>query len=223
MVTKDYSRVGGDLASFRIREGTMDEAILSEVKQYAVLPLLNRRVLDIGGNIGGFAVMAFTLGVGSVVSFEPDPENYRILCENIARPGLGRLDAINAAVVLDAPTFGDKISLYVAHGKNMGSHTLYPRRGRDAIDVNYVLWDEVLQMNADTIKMDAEGVEHELLLERDLPDTIEQIVFELHLNRRDWKEQSGPAILEKFRGWRALRDPVIGEKTKQALCAYVRR
>src|SRR4029078_12849095 len=56
-------------------------------------------VVDIGANIGTFSVYAAKVcGASRVFSFEPFPDNYRMLLRNIAQDGLGNMTCVNQAV-----------------------------------------------------------------------------------------------------------------------------
>lgn len=51
-------------------------------------------VADIGANIGLTAILFSTLA-SMVYAFEPSPSTYRILADNLARAGVGNVEAIN--------------------------------------------------------------------------------------------------------------------------------
>jgi FkbM family methyltransferase len=59
-----------------------------------------RLIVDIGCNIGGFAIFACSCEPNvRVVGFEPEEENYRMLCRNVEENGLGtRIEAHRYAV-----------------------------------------------------------------------------------------------------------------------------
>ena len=56
-------------------------------------------VVDIGANIGTFSVYAAKIcGASRVLSFEPFPDNYNILCKNVEQNQLRNVTCVNQAV-----------------------------------------------------------------------------------------------------------------------------
>lgn len=218
----DFTRVGGRNHNFVVRDGTYDKNILTEVMQYAVLDLHWKRVLDVGANIGAFTVLAYQLGVRSITAIEPDPDNFELLRFNVKTFDPRIVKTMRGAVMTDPPD--EKITLYRSRtGKNPGTHSLYVSGGREAVTVPTIRWRDVIENeNFDTIKMDVEGAEHDLLLNNGLPDSVTQVVFELHLNKKRWRTDTGPRIIEIFRDWECLRSPKITASNWTTWCAYRR-
>jgi FkbM family methyltransferase len=79
-------------AVFEPRSGTTDEEVCHEVwrNDYRIPPegFRGGTVLDIGGNIGAFAVLAAKAGAGQVVTVEPDPANRARLIRHLQRNGV---------------------------------------------------------------------------------------------------------------------------------------
>ena len=74
------------MADFKFRHGTYDASIFSHVfeqNEYEIASLKGKRLLDIGGHIGSFALKAVSHGADYVVSFEPNQENYDLLFHNV--------------------------------------------------------------------------------------------------------------------------------------------
>lgn len=75
------------------RPGTTDEKVIPEVLRRCVYekPRIGfflestDKWLDLGGNIGTFVLLCQVRGVVSVVSFEPEPENFRMLTRNVQK------------------------------------------------------------------------------------------------------------------------------------------
>jgi FkbM family methyltransferase len=121
------------------------------------------RVVDIGANIGYFSVIfAAAVGVaGQVLAIEPDPDNVRLLRENLRMNGLAaRTSVVRAA----AGPRADWLYLYAKAGvTNRGDHRTFgdgimgARRRR----VRMVAVDECVRdwPSVQTIKMDIQGYE----------------------------------------------------------------
>ena len=114
------------------------------------------RVLDLGGNIGLFAIFALQrYDVRAITSFEPDPENAALLARAIQRNGVGdRWKLQSVAVSNDAGPIR-----FVA-GRLLESRRADP--GEDGVQLPAVdLFD--LDHDVDLIKVDIEGGEWALL------------------------------------------------------------
>ena len=74
------------MADFKFRHGTYDASIFNHVfeqNEYEIASLKGKRLLDIGGHIGSFALKAVSHGADYVVSFEPNQDNYDLLFHNV--------------------------------------------------------------------------------------------------------------------------------------------
>lgn len=158
--------------SVRIRHNHVDANILEEVfgrKVYeppasaaARLPRdADLTLLDIGGNIGMFAVFALARWPRSkVISFEPDPQNIAVLKQCIADNAIAdRWTSVEAA----ASTSNGMLTFLSVGGGTSRIASVAPRGGKlievDAIDI----FDWFGQ--ADLIKIDIEGGEWPILMD----------------------------------------------------------
>lgn len=117
-------------------------------------------VLDVGANIGYYTLL-FARAVGpkgKVFAFEPDPDTYALLCENIEANGYTNVEAINAAV-------SDKMgSLFMNREQsNWGDHRVRDTNvsGED-VEIPCVTLDEHFkdfEGRFDLVKMDIQGAE----------------------------------------------------------------
>lgn len=99
------------------RIGTWDFYIFAEQVKYAPLQIEpNSIVLDLGANIGAFALWAFHNGAGTVHCYEPETENSQLLQFNTR----GK----NAYFYPFAVTGNKSTVLNVYAGKNRGMHSL---------------------------------------------------------------------------------------------------
>ena len=137
------------------------------------------RVLDIGAHIGYFTLLAArAVGpTGRVYSFEPDPDNYRFLCHNVALNGMeGVVTTVPKAV---ADTSG--IRPFVADTKHsVVSSFLREGRSDAAMPVECTTVDDFLDgRKIDVVKLDVEGAELEALrgMRRTLTETSQVAMF----------------------------------------------
>jgi FkbM family methyltransferase len=137
------------------------------------------RVLDIGAHIGYFTLLAArAVGpTGRVYSFEPDPDNYRFLCHNVALNGMeGVVTTVPKAV---ADTSG--IRPFVADTKHsVVSSFLREGRSDSAMPVECTTVDDFLDgREIDVVKLDVEGAELEALrgMRRTLTETSQVAMF----------------------------------------------
>lgn len=160
----------GDYIGERIRKYGLYEHTALQF----LLPLLERMerpvVLDIGANIGNHA-LAFSRHAQAVYAFEPIPEIFQLLKENIAQNGLDHVHAVDRAL---SDGTGDAV-IYVNRAGNLGSSSFYQRghqserqtirrqRGDDALA-------ELGLGRVDFIKLDVEG--HELNVIQGLEATL---------------------------------------------------
>ena len=111
--------------SRRIRE----EGIWEPHETSLILDLLQPgdTFLDVGANIGYFSILAAAAvgEAGSVMAYEPDPENYRLLQANVELNALRPRVISTAAALSDANGEG---RLYLS-ADNLGDHQVYAGDG----------------------------------------------------------------------------------------------
>jgi FkbM family methyltransferase len=171
-----------------VHDGPSDIRIINEIwidRCYEFRPELVPQdgwtILDIGSHKGIYAARVLMLApAAQLFCFEPDPENFRYLQENVG----GRVVARNVAVGSQAAT----MTLYKWPGQT-GRNTLIEERAqrlggdRIPIEVPQVALDEAVRSaggHIDLMKIDVEGVEYDLVLNAD-PSTyhgVDRIVFE---------------------------------------------
>jgi FkbM family methyltransferase len=117
-------------------------------------------VLDIGANIGYYALIAAKLvgPRGKVYAFEPDPDNFSLLKKNVKTNGYTNVVLVNQAVSDKTQT----AKLFL-NKTNKGDHRLYDSKdGRRSILVQTVKLDDFfkkLDKKIHFIKMDIQGSE----------------------------------------------------------------
>ncbi len=162
-IADDY--IGGRIRKYGLYEYTALQFLL---------PLLVRMgspvVLDIGANIGNHA-LAFSHHAKAVYAFEPIPEIFQLLKENITQNGLDHVHALNRALSDDT---GDA-TIYINRAGNLGSSSLYQRNNQsESQTIRRQRGDDALaELGLDTvdfIKLDVEG--HELNVIQGLEGTL---------------------------------------------------
>ena len=135
-------------------------------------------VFDIGANIGYYTLLARSLvgSEGRVFAFEPHPEAYEKLKENIKLNGYTNVIPLNKAV----SNKSGRTKFYL-HSDSGRSSLLHPEDENKWIEVETIVLDEFIEregVTPDIIKMDIEGAEP-LALEgmRKLLKTKELILF----------------------------------------------
>lgn len=151
-----------------IRPETTDIKVIEEVLKKNVYekPKIGfyvsegERWLDLGGNIGTFALLALAHGA-SVVTCEPEQENLELLQLNLETNFDDGWEIMPVAVTTSNE---ESIDLYLCKGEyNKYRHTVFPKRGRQSIRVSQENIRQILQQGFTGIKMDIEGSEIEIL------------------------------------------------------------
>lgn len=194
-----------------IREESMDKYVVDEVQGSYRLLAINEgdTVLDVGANIGAFSKLACEQGAKLVVGYEPFPENAKLAKKNAPKAHI-----VEAALISGKET---EITFYVnVRGINHGSHSSVPTRGREMMSVKAENFAAVLkEVRPSKIKMDCEGAEYDLLLNKPLPSYVKRIALELHLQKRAHRE-SASTLHEQMlaQGFKCLKDPTPSFITK---------
>jgi FkbM family methyltransferase len=139
--------------------------------------------IDVGANIGWYALtLARTARRRiTILAFEPDPLNFRLLSENIALNGCDAVRALRKAV---SDTEETK-TLYLYPNKNRGRHSLLPINSQGTVEVHTIALDAFLERERVDprrvvfMKIDVEGYEfHVVNGARKLLDTVPLILCE---------------------------------------------
>jgi FkbM family methyltransferase len=144
-------------------------------------------VVDIGANIGCFTVMAASIvgPSGRVISIEPEPESYKLLCHNIQLNNLSNVTALNLAI-------SDKNELIELHvSPNSQLTSVFAEVDKREVEGEIIMLegrtlerilDEMKINQVQLIKMDCEGSEYGILesLTPILASRIKQISMEVH-------------------------------------------
>ncbi len=157
--------------SYATRPGTGDKGVINDIwirntylpEGFAIGE--SDTVVDIGAHIGVFSILAAKFAKrGRVYSYEPFPENFRMVMENIRLNGAWNVSAFNCAV---SDTPGDK-KLFLS--KEASCHSLYrfDSQGESTAAVRATTLDDIIRSNGlsgvDFLKIDCEGAEYGILM-----------------------------------------------------------
>lgn len=138
--------------------------------------------LDLGGNIGAFGLVAFEGGASEVISYEPEPNAFAIMCENYIRHrGKTIVHCHNSAITsANHPT----ITFYTGAKETDRYRTSIFKnsRGRELQLKNRFAGTEIKHLKVDGIKMDIEGSEFDLI-EMDLLPEANKLMMEYHFQK----------------------------------------
>ncbi|MFA5746646.1 MAG: FkbM family methyltransferase [Candidatus Paceibacterota bacterium] len=180
-------------AKYDTRIGKGDRGIISEIWGYKIYTPKgfeikeNDLVVDIGAQIGVFSIFAAQYAKkGRIYSFEPVPENFRMLEKNKELNHIGNILPLNLAV---ADKKGER-DIYLASG-NAGGHSFFSddkgvERGEDMVKVKTVSLEDFMKENdifkIDFLKIDCEGAEYEILFgcPKEIFEKIGKISMEYH-------------------------------------------
>jgi FkbM family methyltransferase len=204
MITKDQLRAA---LEHRRPDVTSDEdwGQLTVIKEYEHLPIEGKVLLDVGGNIGAFAIRAAMEGCKRVYTFEPEAENFRLLSHN-TYPWAEQVVPMRAALI---STDDKEVNLWLTGTNTMGSCSTTEFRGRTPVVVPAMNFAKVVEdIEPHGIKMDCEGAEWDLL-DYLLPACVKDVAAELHFTKRHWREVSYPWLLDwmKEQGFELIREP----------------
>lgn len=141
----------------------------------------NSVVVDVGANIGAFTIFA-AQWAKKVFAFEPEPENFRLLCSNIELNGLKNVTPLRMAIAKKR----GKQEFYIAKRQHSGSHSFFLRDYEKKIEVKTLSIEELIDQESlamiDFLKLDCEGSEVNIIknLSLETAKKIKQIAIEFH-------------------------------------------
>jgi FkbM family methyltransferase len=126
-------------------------------------------VLEIGGNVGLYSVIGGRVARGRYTVVEPLPEVAAMLRSNLRRNEVGRVQVLEGAAIPEAAarrvrlTVPDEGAAAPTGAYLASSSEIAPRRSIREVETEGFPFSELVR-DRDLIKIDAEGIEHALLL-----------------------------------------------------------
>lgn len=140
-----------------------------------------RTVVDIGANIGIFALYARRLWRHArILAFEPGPENFQLLEQNIRASQAADVELHRVAVASAKGT----MSFYLK--QESGWHSIFGERGSTMISVETIGLQDIFQdysvSTIDFLKLDCEGAEFSILNGKEdlVRERIHRVAMEYH-------------------------------------------
>lgn len=140
-------------------------------------------IADIGANIGAFSVFAASRFKDSrVVSFEPDPINFKVLSQNAALLPEGRITPVEAAIAGEAGI----LAFHRGAAEGVSTSGSLVRTTGERVEVKAVTLESALDAagisECALLKMDCEGAEFDILYGASdaILSRIRQMVLEIH-------------------------------------------
>jgi FkbM family methyltransferase len=187
---------------FRVRRLAADEHFVRDVvsiEEYSPAGYEIEKdavVIDIGGNVGAFAVYAASKARGGrVVVLEPVRESLQLLTDNVALNGLDNVAIRQAAVVAERKPVQIFLSDYGSGGHSVVDALVQPHARSEEIEGLTLsdVFQEFGLTQCDLLKMDCEGAEFQILqgLQAETARQVRRIVMEYHtFPGRDKHEQA---------------------------------
>lgn len=231
IIEKKFTSWNGVERLFKYRKDTNDYNTINSIfvrDEYKIKDLPIRDgdiIIDIGSHIGGFpvALSAHFKNLG-VYCYEPIPENYRLLFENLQQNDLQAFaycwqQAVAASICPRKRIYyGDDTELGKAH-KFIGNPIYVPKNNdsRGYIDVETLSLTDIFVLNdifrVKVLKIDAEGSEFEIFNDtpKEVLGCIDYIVGELHPVPYEPKFQNLDDLLKCLKG---MFEPIFETKNK---------
>ncbi|MGC1272790.1 MAG: FkbM family methyltransferase [Planctomycetaceae bacterium] len=207
-VGRPFKEIRCDGLTFRVRRLAADEHFVRGVVDgiytpagYEIGP--NDVVVDVGGNIGAYAVWAAKKAArGKVITLEPASENFTLLEENLRLNRLTNVSAVQAALADRTGT----ITLHLA-ARSSGDHTLDPAlidasRGTETVEAVTLagLFARYEIEHCDLIKFNCEGGEVPVVLGLDeaIASRLRRIVLGYHADPNRDKRTQSDALVQRL-------------------------
>jgi FkbM family methyltransferase len=141
-------------------------------------------VVDVGAHVGLFSIyLAKRHPQVRIIALEPEPNNFRNLCQNLLRNRVDNVIAENLAVTSDGRPF--PISAPPSNSGGAGGYYNETTGYRHAVVHSSTLDDIFAKYAIATcklLKMDCEGAEHEILTGTKVLDRVQWFSAEFHIN-----------------------------------------
>ena len=145
---------------------------------YSKLPVKNKILIDVGGNVGDSSLLYSSLGAKKVIMLEPQPKFFEFAIENIKSNEYSNIQLINAGLSNASGYF--KIN-YEKSDKTFA----FQEDDIHGIQIPKTTLEEIISKIPDSnlvLKLDCEGCEYEVLLDSldDVLKKFDYILLEFH-------------------------------------------
>lgn len=191
-MTANSGNAKAESTEFKIRKHSGDKLAVNEIWKGKIYTPPNFEikendiVVDVGAHIGIFSAFAAALAKnGTVYSYEPVPENFNLLQENIRNNGLKNIKLFEMAVSKDSGKIKMSLSS-LSNSCHSASNGLGIGNNSRTISANAITLEEIFLRNnlenVNFLKMDCEGLEYEILTNTPKKQLkkIEKISMEFH-------------------------------------------
>ncbi len=166
-------------------------------------------VVDIGGHIGSFTLYAATRTKETVLAFEPFPESFSLLQENVRRNRLKNVILEQKAVFSRT----GKMDLHLYDGPHSGSNSLFHRNTGRKMRIQTITLDDAFRKHriakVDFMKIDCEGAEYDILFS--LPKATLRKIRRISMEYHDAINEHNHAELMRFFAENGYRARLEGE------------
>jgi FkbM family methyltransferase len=175
-----------DIKSLHLPDAVDKQMVKESIKNYSGVDYTNKNCLDIGGNVGGFVLVAKEGGAHIVKSFEPDIRNFGVLKINTS--DLEDVEIFQSCI---SNQLDDKLKVFKSPSlSNHASSRIFNGTKRFA---EFCECDNVHLVDAidsfdrlDVLKMDIEGYEEFLFKDKECFEAItsvNELFIEFHINK----------------------------------------
>lgn len=145
---------------------------------YSKLPVENKILIDVGGNVGDSSLLYSSMGATKVIMLEPQPKFFEFAIENINSNEYSNIESINAGL--------SNISGYFKiNYENSGKTFEFEEDTANGVEIPKITLEEIVSELSDSnlvLKLDCEGCEYDVILGSS-DDTIKKfdhILLEFH-------------------------------------------
>lgn len=221
VVAKKLANMSVDWPSIKSQDPDEYQEII-EINGYGLekSDVEDRLVLDIGGNIGMFSLLAAANGARRIVAVEPQIDNFKQLSDNIKN--FNQIVAVNQAVYSQ-----DNITVNI--NKRGSTSSIYG--GGDpvtTISLETLITKYNLNEENMILKIDCEGAEFDIIpfVRDDILSKFSIVMMEIHTANCHPDHNNGEAVYEKLRSlnFEMVRSlPLINYATGEILGTYVQK
>lgn len=171
------------------------DTIIDDNYQVSAIKNPVKIIIDIGAGLGDFTLLAAKkFPRASVAAFEPNPDQFRLLKENIKLNNIKNVNSYQVAV-------GTKKS-YLLHlfSFNIHASTVKTHQSKKSIKVKGLRLDNFIKDKVDLLKIDCEGAEIDILksISNNKMRLIKRIIIEYHNNIIQNEDKKILTILKKW-------------------------